>query len=493
MRVDNFISSGGYLAVLFLTMLESACIPIPSEVTLGLAGALASGATFAGATHHHLQLGWVIVVGIVGSVIGSYVAYAVGRTGGRALVDRLGKYVLLTHADLDRAEAWFARRGDSVVLFGRIVPVVRTFISLPAGMAEMDLVRFGVFTAIGCAVWVTALTCAGWALGASWNVSGFVGPATFELIAGGRSNLTYRVIDGHGTAYALRRPPLGLVLSTAHDMGREHRIIAALWKTAVPVAPALAYCPDTSVNGMPFYVMGYVDGLVVANQKEAAAALTVEQRRRAGECLIDVLVDLHAVDFDQVALGDLGRREEYVGRQLRRWQRQLHSVTTAAPPLLDDVHDRLVACVPPQGSATIVHGDFRLGNTILNDQGHVSAVLDWELCTLGDPLADLGYVVATWTRTPDGINLDGRPIEGFPTVDEVVARYASGSGRDVSGISYYVAFNLWRWACIIHGVANRYASGVMGPLEGGELDRYGEMVVEAGESALSMLVKTGGG
>jgi len=165
--VNHFLETWGYLAIFVLTLLESACIPIPSEVTLGLSGALASGAVISG-VHGDLSLGWVIVVGILGSLVGSLIAYAVGRTGGRALVNRYGKYVLITHNDLDRVEAWFNRRGDSVVLIGRVVPVVRTFISLPAGLAEMDLTKFVVFTTIGVAVWVSLLCSIGYAVGTSW-------------------------------------------------------------------------------------------------------------------------------------------------------------------------------------------------------------------------------------------------------------------------------------------------------------------------------------
>jgi membrane protein DedA with SNARE-associated domain len=168
--VEHFISSYGYLAVFLLTVAEAACIPIPSELTLGLAGALASGATLSGAVDHHpLNLALVIVVGVAGELVGSFIAYVVGRTGGRAFVDRFGKYLLLTHKDLDRAEAWFARRGDSAVLIGRVVPVIRTFISFPAGVAEMPVVAFGLFTAIGATIWIGVLAGIGYALGSSYH------------------------------------------------------------------------------------------------------------------------------------------------------------------------------------------------------------------------------------------------------------------------------------------------------------------------------------
>ena len=167
-EVQHLLETWGYLAVFILTALESACIPIPSEVTLGLGGALASGAVIGGA-QGHLNLGLVIVLGIAGSVCGSLLAYVVGRTGGRALVDRYGKYVLLSHSDLDKAETWFSRRGEWMVLYGRVLPFIRTFISLPAGMARMNVVKFTVLTTIGVSLWVTLLTVIGYVLGGSWN------------------------------------------------------------------------------------------------------------------------------------------------------------------------------------------------------------------------------------------------------------------------------------------------------------------------------------
>jgi membrane protein DedA with SNARE-associated domain len=182
--VEHFIATWGYAAIFVLTVLEACCIPIPSEVTLGLSGALAGGAVVSGTSAEHLQLWLVIVVGILGEMVGSTIAYTVGRTGGRALVDRVGKYVLLTHKDLDRAEAWFARRGEPTVLFGRLVPLVRAFVSLPAGLAEMDFRRFALFSFIGVAVWVSVLASVGYALGDSWHslVGGF-GAATYVLVA----------------------------------------------------------------------------------------------------------------------------------------------------------------------------------------------------------------------------------------------------------------------------------------------------------------------
>lgn len=174
--MQSFILHWGYLAVFLFTVAEAACIPLPSEITLGVGGAVASAAGASALhSHHHLNLGAVILLGIVGEMVGSYVAYVVGRTGGRAAVDRFGRFILLTHKDLDRAESWFAKRGEPTVLVARVVPIVRTFVSFPAGVAEMDPVRFGLYTVVGVAIWVSALASAGYALGGSWHsmVKGF--------------------------------------------------------------------------------------------------------------------------------------------------------------------------------------------------------------------------------------------------------------------------------------------------------------------------------
>jgi len=183
--VEHFIASYSYLAIFLLTIAEAACIPIPSEITLGAGGVLASGVSLSGGVEHHpLNLALVIVVGVAGELVGSFTSYVVGRTGGRALVDRFGKYLLLSHRDLDRAEAWFARRGEPAVLVGRVVPVVRAFISFPAGMAEMAPVRFGLYTLVGVTVWVGSLASVGYALGGSWHamVKGF-SDASYVIVA----------------------------------------------------------------------------------------------------------------------------------------------------------------------------------------------------------------------------------------------------------------------------------------------------------------------
>jgi aminoglycoside phosphotransferase (APT) family kinase protein len=296
------------------------------------------------------------------------------------------------------------------------------------------------------------------------HIPGAVAPFQFDLIAGGRSNLTFRVTGADGARFVLRRPPLGHVLATAHDMAREHRIIAAVGATGVPVPPALGLCTDLEVNGAPFYVMGFVDGEVL-DSVEKAALLPYELRRPASEHLIDVLADLHAVDIDEVGLGDFAKREGYIERQVKRWSAQWEGSKTRELPAIDEVAVRLRERMPVQRGTSIAHGDFRFGNALVDvQQGRVAAVLDWELCTLGDPLADVGYLGVYW-YDGEAANVranDPTSAGGFPSYTDLLERYATRTGRDLSGIDYYVAFSCWRLAVISEGVYARYLHGAMG-------------------------------
>ena len=303
------------------------------------------------------------------------------------------------------------------------------------------------------------------------TVDGAVGPFEFSLIAGGRSNLTYRVTGSDGARFVLRRPPLGHVLATAHDMAREHRIIASVGTTNVPVPAALGLCADDTVNGAPFYVMGFVEGEVLDNV-DKAALLDPALRPAAAHHLIDVLADLHAVDVDEVGLGDLARRSGYIERQLKRWSTQWENSKTRELAEIDEVVRRLSERMPEQQGVVIAHGDYRFGNCLTDvTTGRIAAVLDWELCTLGDPLADLGYLGVYWSDGTTGTLRanDPTPAGGFPVYRELVDRYASATGRDVSGIDYYVAFSCWRLAVISEGVYARYLHGAMGEQQGVDL------------------------
>jgi len=293
------------------------------------------------------------------------------------------------------------------------------------------------------------------------RVGGLDGGLDFNLITGGRSNLTFTVSDGHGRCWVLRRPPMGHVLATAHDMAREHRIISALADSGVPVPAIVGLCKDDEVNGAPFYVMDFVPGLVVRDVA-IAEGVPVEVRGRMGESLVEVLACLHDVDLDAVGLSDLGRHNGYIERQLKRWRTQFVDATTRDLPRVLEVHDLLAARVPAQQGVGIVHGDYRLDNCMMSPDGEVAAVLDWELCTLGDVLADVAGMVAYGDTRATGGTPPPTSLEGFPSTDAVREMYARHSTRDLAHLDFYVAFAYWRIACIVEGVYTRYSAGVMG-------------------------------
>jgi aminoglycoside phosphotransferase (APT) family kinase protein len=248
-------------------------------------------------------------------------------------------------------------------------------------------------------------------------------------------------------------------------MAREHRILAALGPTDVPVPPVVALCEDESVNGAPFYVMEFVDGPILRTRQDAEAEFDEPDRRAIGERVVDTLVAIHGVDPEQVGLGALGKREEYVARQLHRWHGQWEKSKTREVELVDDVHKRLSERIPEQGPATIVHGDYRLDNMILSPDGEIAAVVDWELCTLGDPLADVGMLLVYWSEPGDELMPLFDPpttAPGFPTREFVRTRYAERSGRDLAEIDFYVALACWKLAVILEGVFSRYAAGQYG-------------------------------
>jgi aminoglycoside phosphotransferase (APT) family kinase protein len=336
------------------------------------------------------------------------------------------------------------------------------------------------------------------------HIEGLAAPLSFELISGGRSNLTYAVTGGGDRKVVLRRPPVSHVLSTAHDMAREYRVISALRDTDVPVAPALAFCSDESVNERPFYVMEFVDGHVLRDVAGTEAVLNETYRRVAGEQLIDVLAAIHRVDVDAVGLGDFARRDGYLERQLRRWhgqfaksQEQAKEIGVYRPvPLVDEVHKLLADRLPVQQGTAIVHGDYRLDNTIMSAGGKIMAVLDWELCTLGDPLADVGTLVAYWAEEPGRqgpssavatmAQSAATALPGFPSRTEIAARYATNSGRDLADLNFYVAFAYWKLACILEGVFVRYAANAMGTAAA-DADVLGPGVEDRARRALEAL------
>ena len=317
------------------------------------------------------------------------------------------------------------------------------------------------------------------------NVPGAEPPLSFERIAGGHSNLTYRATDSGGHNWALRRPPLGKRLGSAHDMSREHRVVSALAATPVPVAPVVGLCEDESVNDAPFYVMEFVEGPILRGLAEAETFPDHDDRRAIGERVVDTLVDIHAVDPDAAGLGELGRKEDYVARQLHRWQGQWEKSKTRELPVIDEVHERLSAAIPEQGPATIVHGDYRLDNMILTPEGEVAAVVDWELCTLGDPLADVGLLMVYWPKSGEEATSLGQPANlapGFPDRDELRRRYAERSGRDLSRLDFYVALGYWKLAIILEGVYARYTAGGYGKVDEG-VEYFAKVVERLAEAA----------
>ncbi|MBM4202625.1 MAG: phosphotransferase family protein [Gammaproteobacteria bacterium] len=318
------------------------------------------------------------------------------------------------------------------------------------------------------------------------NVEDLQAPFEFTLIAGGHSNLTFRVKDAKGRAIVLRRPPLGHVLESAHDMGREHKIISALARSGVPVAPALGLCKDAAVNDAPFYLMDFVGGAVL-HDREAALKMTADERMALGLHVVDVLAHLHGLDPNRVGLGDLGRKEAYLARQINRWTKQWVASKTHEIPEMETVGELLAKRMPEQVGAAIVHGDYRLGN-MMALPGRINAVLDWELCTLGDPLADFGYLLNSWILPEDGTS-DVVPTAagGFPDRDVLTSRYAKATGRDLSQINYYRAFSHWRLAAIGQGVYKRYLVGAMGENRGMDLETYKQSVTLRAVAALQLL------
>lgn len=299
----------------------------------------------------------------------------------------------------------------------------------------------------------------------SQHVDGLAPPLTWQKLDGGHSNLTYRIVDTNGREAVIRRPPMGELLPGAHDMAREFSIISALQTTAVPVAPAIGFCEDPSVTGAHFYIMGVVQGNPLYTTQDAKRHIASTEREQMAHSFVDVLADLHAVDPDAVGLGTLARKEDYIGRQLKTWYRSWTASVDGAQ--LDDprahaLREFLIAKKPAQESARVVHGDYGVHNCLFGTDGRVAAVLDWEISTLGDPLADLGYALNQWAEPDDPVGPRGpgpTSVPGFPDRKQMAARYQQKTGRDLTYLDYYLGFNFWKSAAIKHGVYARYQLG----------------------------------
>lgn len=300
------------------------------------------------------------------------------------------------------------------------------------------------------------------------NVPDAVAPFDYRLVAAGGSNLTYRVTDGAGHTWALRRPPAGHALPTAHDMHREWRIMAALAGTGVPVPDCLAYCADSTVTGAHFYVMSFVEGHILRDQS-SCASMTAAEADVATDSLVDVQIAMHTLDLEAVGLADLGKHDDYVGRQLKRWKGQVERGGVRDLPLMVELHDRFAAAKPAERARPgLVHGDYRFDNTVIGDDWHIAAVLDWELATIGDPVADFAWSLLYWNDPDDPV----RCLNDAPTLApifvrraEVIRRYGERSGIDVSDLRYYEAFSYWKQACIVEGAYARRLAGATGGMQ----------------------------
>ncbi|MGZ4555414.1 MAG: phosphotransferase family protein [Mycobacteriaceae bacterium] len=285
----------------------------------------------------------------------------------------------------------------------------------------------------------------------------FSGPLNFERIGLGQSNLTFLVRDQQDRKWVLRRPPLGHLLASAHDVAREARILSALEDTAVPTPRVYGLCEDPEISDVPLLLMEFVDRQVV-DRMSAAEALTPQRRREIGVSLPDTLVKIHAVDLEATGLTSLASHKPYAQRQLKRWGAQWEYSKTRELPDLDDLTRRLVAAAPEQRELTLVHGDFHLRNVITSfENGEVIAALDWELCTLGEPLADIGTLLAYWPEPGEttGGDFAASTLEGFPSRAELAGIYLEKTGRDPAALKFWHALGLWKVAVIAEGVMRR--------------------------------------
>ncbi len=322
------------------------------------------------------------------------------------------------------------------------------------------------------------------------NVAGLTPPFTWTRLEGGHSNLTFALTDTEGHRAVIRRPPLGVLLPKAHDMAREFKVISALGPTAVPVPEAHGFCDDESVTGARFYVMSLVDGRALYTAEDVEDHLSLEARAVMAESFVDTLAALHSVDPDEVGLSDLGRPDGYVARQLRTWYGSWTSSAEGArydDPRIHDLHGYYQANLPEQGPGRVVHGDYGTHNVMVGSDGRITAVLDWEIATLGDPMADMAYAMNAWVDKAE-IEARGLPATGattapgFPKREELAARYAELTGADLSQLGYYRSFNYFKTACILHGVYARYLMGQKST-EGVDVDGLKVRMIDAIELA----------
>ncbi len=315
-------------------------------------------------------------------------------------------------------------------------------------------------------------------------------PLTWSRAQGGHSNLTYRIEDNNSQAAIIRRPPLGQLLPKAHDMSREWALISALAPTEVPVASPIAFCEDPGVTGAWFYLMGLVDGRALYSAADTEAWVPEPERTGLAHSFIDVLAALHALDPDAIGLEELGRKEDYIARQVRTWYGSWTSSMADAnydEPAVHDLKTLILETIPEQGRARVVHGDYGLHNCLTGPDARIAAVVDWEISTLGDPLADLAYALNQWAEPSEaGREEAATALSGFPTRQDLADRYARKTGRDLAQLDFYTGFNWWKSACIIHGVYARYQAGKKSS-EGVDVERLRDRVGECLNSAAEAL------
>lgn len=316
------------------------------------------------------------------------------------------------------------------------------------------------------------------------NVPSLQPPLQWTRLEGGHSNLTYQIEDASGAQAVIRRPPQGVLLPKAHDMSREWALISALGPTPVPVPAALGFCESPDVTGAWFYVMGLIDGRPLYTNEDTEAWVPEDQRQKLAYSFIDGLADLHALDPDAIGLGDLGKKDSYVARQLKTWYRSWTASMEPAQyddPRAHELQRYFLEHLPEQGPARVVHGDYGLHNTLTGPDCTVAAVVDWEISTLGDPLADLAYALNIFADDDDLYPIPPEAATappGFPSRGELAARYAERTGCDLSKLDYYLGFNRWKTAAILHGVYARYVEGKKSS-EGIDLPEMKERIVRA--------------
>ncbi len=319
------------------------------------------------------------------------------------------------------------------------------------------------------------------------NVEDFAGPISYTKFKGGQSNPTYR-IDTPGRSYVLRRQPFGKLLPSAHAVDREYKAMTGLYPTGFPVPRTYGLCEDPEVIGSKFFVMSLADGRSLWNG--ALPDSTPEDRREIYHSMIDTMADLHTKDPEQIGLGDYGKPTDYCARQISRWSKQYRLSETEHMPQMEALIEWLPQTIPPQHESSVVHGDYRLDNMIFHKtDNRVIAVLDWELSTLGDPIADFSYLMLNWHNPGDGrAGLLGLDLEalGIPTQEEAVERYVSRTGYPVPPMDWYFAYNLFRLAGIMQGIKKRVIDGTASSAHARQMsERVGPLVDRAHQFAVA--------